>query len=193
MDHQCKQTAVSELFGQASIDHNKEKTALQSFPLFATFFMFFYAWPLWLTNGPPLISTRPPKASDIIHILIPRWFHVMSYLFLQPGSGSNNMVLDSKALKCRKKYTCLWKLCKWIVYYVCPCKYYKQKECKMHTICLKSAKILAWHISVSYRKVGQGRNKQRRLLFLLALPCRQGTKKRRYLIFPRAGQTGTLE
>ena len=46
----------------------------------------------------------------------------MSYLFLQPGSGSNNMVLDSKALKCRKKYTCLWKLCKWIVYYVCPCK-----------------------------------------------------------------------
>ena len=106
---------MSELFGQASIDHNKEKTALQSFPLFATFFMFFYAWPLWLTNGPPLISTRPPKASDIIHILIPRWFHVMSYLFLQPGSGSNNMILDSKALKCRKKYTCLWKLCKWIV------------------------------------------------------------------------------
>ena len=94
----------------------------------------------------------------------------MSYLFLQPGSGSNNMVLDSKALKCRKKYTCLWKLCKWIVYYVCPCKYYKQKECKMHTICLKSARV-------SYRKVGQGRNKQRRLLFPLALTCRQGTKK----------------
>ena len=54
----------------------------------------------------------------------------MSYLFLQPGSGSNNMVLDSKALKCRKKYTCLWKLCKWIVYYVCPCKYYKKKSAR---------------------------------------------------------------
>ena len=94
--------------------------------------------------------------------------------------------LWSRILKCRKNRPVSENCANGMFTMCVPTNITNNKECKLHTICLKSAKILAWHTYLSH--TGRlGKEGTKAPVFPSCSPLQARNEKRRHLIFPLAG------